>query len=383
MVNVVAGIVGWRTFLAGCVLMVMLVGCQAGLAPSPGTPAPSSLQRAPLRIFWVNSYALDTPWSSHVRIGILDALNRFGYQYSDNTLVWSMYNMNVTPELSARDLMPLTDRAITAIQAFEPDVVIISDDEAAEAIVPRYPDPDVKFVLCGVHPEVDRRGLLRDNVVAVIEQIYPVQTVEMAQTFMAAGWGTYLIIGDHSGTGQVYTRLAYDALLRLQFDNDSPPPAIGIAQDWAAWQDLILNTPDNADFILIANYTPLMRTEDDANTAPGDVLDAQPLLVSASEMMRWTLDHAPVPVFALTRAPVTYGAIGGLVPHGYEQGYLAGEMAVQFVEDADNVRGQMVVASNRLTLNAAAARYWGLPIPILFPIAAEVHEYLPPVQGGM
>lgn len=375
----------WRILIAGGLLMVALSGCVASQFPPQPTvtgevPVPEA--SAPLRVFWVNSHTLDQTWSLQMRIGILDALNRAGYKYSDDSLVWNIYNLGVTHVMASSDLVPSAERAIAAIQNFEPDVVIISDDEAAEVIVPRYPDPEMKFVLTGVHPEIGRRGLLRDNVIAVVEEVYPEQTVTMAQTLLASEQGTYLIIGDNSTTGQVYARRAYDALLRFQYEHNGPPPVLGIAGDWDAWKELVLGASEDVDFILIANYMPLPGVPD----TPAALIPREPgdpaTFVSEADMMRWTLGYAPVPVFALTGPPVAYGAVGGLVTNGYEQGYLAGEMAVQFVVEGAPDE-PLVVAPNRLTLNAAAARYWELPIPILFPIAAEVHEYLPSVQGGL
>ena len=99
--------------------------------------------------------------------------------------------------------------------------------------------------------------------------------------------------------------------------------------------------------------------------------------------MAWMSENAPVPVFALWNSAVVNGAVGGLVADRFQQGEYAAQLALGLARDRGPATSlQATSGMNRLVLNATAARNWGLKIPVLFPIVAQVYESVPVAQGG-
>jgi hypothetical protein len=255
------------------------------------------------------------------------------------------------------------DNVLAALEGLTPDVFIVSDEEAVQAILPHMP-PSARGVLCGLNKSLGDSLVSeipgREHLAVVVEPLRPVQTVRMAREF-TGGTGPYFLVGDASLTGQMVTEAAYEMLARPGLGGDVDR---GAADTWAAWKDLVTREGGAAEFVLITAYQPLP--------------DETGELVDGRAMMTWMLQALDVPVFSLVNSLVVDGAVGGLVADGYEQGRLAGELAMAAAEGPDELPR---TGQSKLVINAAAARYWGLDIPALFPVAAEVYRSLPPLTS--
>jgi ABC-type uncharacterized transport system substrate-binding protein len=342
-----------------------LVACAARadvVLPEP-TSSPSSMQA--LRVLWVNSYGSTDPWAMQIQTGILEELARNGYDRVASTLVWEAVHMNIERQTMIQNILPQADEAIAKIQDFAPDLVIVSDNEAAEAVIPRYPDPDLPFVFCGLSGDPEDYDLVRPNVSGVVEKLYPVQTVEIARAFVP-GSGNYIILSDASVTGNSDAVHVFEEL--QEHYSQLPSPSFWVTAQWQQWQKIVLEAED-FDFIILVSSN--------------FVWDGASRLVDQDELMFWMLENSPVPVFAMSNYAVQKGAIAGLVPSGYEQGMSAGRIVVEFARGTRSLSGQpSTVSHNLLVMNLAAARNWNLRIPVAFPLAGRVYSTLPKSQGG-
>jgi ABC-type uncharacterized transport system substrate-binding protein len=355
----------WRWWFVA--LVALLVACQpAGGQVVAPTPTPSAADGEPLRLFWVNSYTEDSRWALQVQTGIREALARQGYGFADGNVVWGAYHLGVEQAVSSIEVQRLGSEIIEEIRAFEPDVVIVSDDEAVTAVATRVSALDVPLVYCGVNAPVEDTGLLEIDAVGVVERLYARQTVAMARE-LVGGEGPFLVMGDSSVTGIPSTFAVYEELQQAGADL-SASAVVEVAEDWETWQETVITQGAEADFILLTNYLALP----DRNGEP----------VSEQVMMAWMYDHAPVPVFALWNSAVIDGAVGGLVVDRFQQGNLAAQLALGVARDHDVSGTDQAMGMNRLVLNAAAARYWDLQIPVLFPIIAHVYNSVPVAQEG-
>ena len=355
--------------MTGCGLEQMSFrGSPWGQEPAVATlPAggPSEAPEAPLRVFWVNSYAVDDPWALQIRTGLWESLARAGYSVASGTLLWDAYDLQVSSVSSETDLASRAVAALAALGAFDPDVVVVSDDEAVEAIVPELVQGRYTIIACGLTSASGIPSLRRDDVAVVVEPLRPEQTVALAQAFTDATGG-YAVLGDNSMSGQRMLQGVQDVLVSERSAGDVQ---MDTAATWEVWKSRALAGGTDGAFVLVSSYRPLP--------------DAGGNLISEREMMAWMLRHLDVPVFSLSNTLVINGAVGGLVADGYEQGRLAGELAIATARGerdtgASLTRGGMELAGpSRLVMNAAAARHSGLQVPALFPIAAEIYKSLP------
>ncbi len=354
-----------RLSLLGLIIILALaVACGPA---QPATPLPTSaLARAKLRLFLVNSYTEDDFWAQQVRTGILETLARGGYASVDGTLEMGTFHMEMRQVSVIDDVRPAALGAVERLQEFEPDIEIVSGDEATRTIIPLYFDPTLPFVFCGFSSAPRLYGLDLLNVTGVVEALHPVQTVAMAYALVEDAQ-QYMVLGDGSVSGKARALSAYGALLQSEYG--TPAPRFRMAPTWLQWQRTVLEDAREVDFILLASHQ--------------GVTDAAGRLVDEQEVITWMLENSPVPVFALTNIAIINGAVGGLVSYGYEEGVSVGEIVLRLAAGelpADiPIRGP---ARNLLAINLAATRHWNLRIPITFPIAARIYGTLPAAQGG-
>ena len=353
-----------RLLLGLSVLLGVLSSCARSL-PDTAVPVKTPLVPSrPLRLMWINSYAEDNYWSMEIRQGIHDVLTREGYVVETGTLIWQVVMMDVPQYSSLLELYPLADAIIEDIQAFEPDVVLVSDDEAAQTIIPRYSDANLPFVFCGLSSDPQSSDLIRSNVAGVLERLHPVQNLAIARAFVG-GTGNYVILSDASTSGNFDAWEVYTAL--RAYEPEAENPGFWVTNHWELWQDIVLDSGDY-DFILLINSN--------------FVWDTGNQYVSQADLMAWMLENAPVPVFAMSQTAVREGAVAGLVPSGYSQGAIAAENVLRIVRGAHPTSIRTgASADNILVMNLAAASNWGLPIPVSFPLVARVYGALPPDLG--
>lgn len=358
-----------QRILCLCLLLSVLSGCNE--PPLTSAPTETSVSEATLllptvRLMWVNSYADDNSWSLEIRRGIEDVLTRAGYVDNDGSLIWKSVAMNVPSGMPLPGLYPLADAVIAEIQTFQPDVVIVSDDEAARTIIPRYPDLDLPFVFCGLNSDPQEGDLIRYNVTGVLEVLHPIQNLAIARAFVPPSESNnYIILSDASTSGNINAWKVYETL--RAYEPDAVSPAFWVTGQWELWQKIVLDTADY-DFILLisSNF----------------VWDSRGHYVEQAELMAWMLENSAVPVFAMSETAVRSGAVAGLVAPGYDQGAAAAEVALRIAQGSHPASIRTAIpAHNTLVMNLAAAANWRLPIPVAFPLVAHVYTALPHSGG--
>ncbi|MBN2391626.1 MAG: hypothetical protein JXR84_12950 [Anaerolineae bacterium] len=352
------------SLLALLIILTLVVAC--GPTPSPTQTLESAPARTKLRLFLADSYTDDDFWSQQVQQGILEALARGGYATAGGTLEMETFYMDVRQVSAIDEATPAALRAIERLADFEPDIVIVSGDEAARTIIPLYFDPTLSFVFCGVSGDIDSYGLDLLNVTGVAQAQHPVQTIALAYA-LVEGAQQYMVLGDSSVSGKSRALSAYGVLLQSEYG--TPEPRFRIAPTWLQWQSTVLEDAREVDFILLASHQ--------------GVTDATGRLIDEKEVITWMLENSPVPFFALTDIAIINGAVGGLVSYGYEEGVSVGEVVLRLAAGeppADiPIRGP---ARNLLAINLPSTRQWNLRIPITFPIAARIYGTELAAQGG-
>ncbi|MEJ5309516.1 MAG: hypothetical protein WHX52_07065 [Anaerolineae bacterium] len=348
--------------------LILLLSLLFACSPPPtATPLSTSVPaRDRLRLFLVNSYGEDDFWAQQVRTGILETLARGGYASVDGTLEMETFYMDVRQVSAIDQATPAALRAVERLVEFEPDIVIVSGDEATRTIIPLYFDPTLPFIFCGVSNTRSLEGVEHAHVTGILESLHPVQTVALAYA-LVEGAQQYMVLGDGSISGRSRALSAYGALLQSEYG--TPAPRFRMAPTWAQWQKTVLEDAREVDFILLASHQ--------------GVTDAAGRLIDEKEVITWMLENSPVPVFALTNIAIINGAVGGLVSYGYEEGVAVAEVVLRLAageRPADIPIHQP--ARNLLAINLAAARHWNLRIPITFPIAARIYGTLSTAQGG-
>lgn len=359
---------GWkRVLLLGAALW--LVACQS----SGGTgfnlpPTPTAVPAAHLRLFWVDSYSADNPWSAQIRLGLVETLARQGYAQPQGNFELGEFHLELQEQLTLTEVETRMGEAMAAVDAFAPDVLVVSDDEAVKTLVPHYAGASFPVVFCGLNGELAPAALAGANVTGVLELPRVEQTLRIAQAFMPEA-RRFLFLGDASPSG---LSVLVSVLDQLKMSNPlgAAEPQLSVTSDWTFWQQAVLSETTGVDFILLGRYDQLYRP--DGRQLP------------PVEVMRWTWAQSPVPVFALWDSAVQEGAVGGLTITGYEQGAEAARLVVQILGGQPPATlTPHAPPRNLLAVNLASAQHWQLPIPVQFPLTAQIYRSQPaPLEGG-
>lgn len=353
-------------------LLVALVGASCSLnVQEPNTPTSiptAEVGGQPFRLFLVRTYSEEDSWSNRIRTGVLERLAQLDYAQASQNLVFSEFALRAE---TLRDSVEIEDRVATAIQEikeFNPDVVIVADDEAARWIIRRYPDPTQPFVFCGLNTRAWEYGLSRLSVTGVLETTYPLQTVYLAGAMEGRLPEKVLFLSDESIASTAESEEMRTTLLSAE-DVAIEEFVSNQTSDWEDWQALVLEEAGTFDLLLLGYFKNLVNDD-------GDYIPERTVL-------QWTLENSPTPVFGLQLNTSEDGAVGGLAVSGYTQGQEAAELALEIFRGAEPASlSHRIPKRNVLVVNVVAARYWDLDVPLELLIAARIERNFPIAVGG-
>jgi ABC-type uncharacterized transport system substrate-binding protein len=115
------------------------------------------------RIFWLDSYDTDNPWAKNIGLAIQDTFTGYDVDLKAFHMDTKRYNSEQQIQRAAR-------KAVAEIKAYQPDVVIASDDNASKYVVmPFFKNASLPVVFCGVNHAPNLYGYPYRNATGIIE----------------------------------------------------------------------------------------------------------------------------------------------------------------------------------------------------------------------
>ncbi len=251
-----------------------------------------------LRFFVVSSYHREYLYSQETNKGFCAAMLQFGYldtpqqaeRYTKNDYIESSKAIiqkawmdtkrkNSKPEMEAA-AMQITQ----AIKAFEPDLLFLGDDNAANYIGNQFLDTEIPIVFWGINNTPVKYGLVDrpehpgHNVTGVVELGYYEETLQLLKT-LVPHVKTFAILSDESETGRSHVKaiesLAREGKLPLEWVE-----TVSTGQ-FSVWKQKALELQEKVDAFFVAQYTVLK--------------DEQEQYISAEEVTKWYLTHIHIP----------------------------------------------------------------------------------------
>lgn len=127
------------------------------------------------KVMFIDSYHVGFKWSDGVTRGILGALNMKmnddgSVDDSNSTVKLKIVKMDTKRNKSKEFIEQAAKKAKEEIDAWKPDVVIASEDNAAKyLIVPYLKDKELPVVFCGVNWDASGYGFPAENVTGMVE----------------------------------------------------------------------------------------------------------------------------------------------------------------------------------------------------------------------
>lgn len=303
---------GW----GGAFLLMML------LSASAAADAPKCL--------FVSSYHQGYAWSDGVERGLRQML-------ADKCQI-RQFDMDTKRRKSEQEKAGAASEARALIEAWQPDVVITADDNAAKYLIqPYFKDAALPFVFCGINWTVREYGFPYKNVTGMIE-IAPVRTMIEEAMGLVPSARRVLYIGANTST----ERKNADRLRRaaeakaLQFEQQLASSLDAWVAAYRAGQDF--------DFIIVGSNAGI-NDWDDANAVAAIKPLSRRLTVTNHEWMM------PVTMLGMTKV-------------AEEQGEWAARVALQILDGM--APDTIPVVANRkwdLFLNPVLIDAAGLTLP--------------------
>lgn len=314
-------------------------------------------------ILVLHSYDPDYAWVRDINVG-LNRVFKEKYLYQ---VRWYYMDTKRHPSPAFKTSAGIAARHVIA--STHPDVVIAIDDDAQEFAMRHFVnDPRVAIVFAGVNREAADYGYTgAANATGILERI-PLGAMRDALASARALAPPdrpvrIAYIGDRSET------VDGDARQVRQFDwRPLTLDAVLQVDTWPAWQAGVTHLCARNDALLLSGYRRLRRSASD----PG--------LVPAQEVVAWTEAHSACPVVSFNGFYTEEGGMLAIGTSPYEQGEVAGALALQIVLAQRTPASLPVRASTQfiVSMRGARMRARGLVLPDVYEAAARTgNQYLP------
>ncbi|MGD9364777.1 MAG: ABC transporter substrate binding protein [Desulfobacteraceae bacterium] len=206
--------------------------------------------QAAKRVLYIDSYHQGFPWSD----GITEAVQSV-MAGQDVTLKIIRLDTKNHPDEAYKKQVALKAKA--TIEAFRPDVVIASDDNASKyIIVPYYKDARLPFVFCGVNYTAEPYGFPFSNVTGMVELPPAIKLIYSLKHFSRI------------------TKVGYLAADTLTERKDGQFTKRDVREDFveryvstfSQWQREFIKLQDEVDALIIGNNGGIKGWDDDEAT---------------------------------------------------------------------------------------------------------------------
>jgi ABC-type uncharacterized transport system substrate-binding protein len=265
------------------------------------------------RVLILHSYGTDYAWTRDIDVGLrrgLGDLHRF-------SLRWHYMDLKRHPWPDSRQLAGVQARRI--IDEWKPELIIAVDDDAQQYAAKYYVNhPGIRIVFAGVNGSIEPYGYDKANNVTGVLERPPVPAMKDA-LLLAAGSRKPLRIMEISDDSENVKR---DHEFMHQADW-APVVHTGteLVDTFPAWQSAVLAAGGKADVIMTINYRQLRRSKEDARLVPPE------------EVVRWTVEHATIPMVGINGFFVEDGGMLAIAKSPFEQGEAAAAMARKMLDD--------------------------------------------------
>lgn len=331
------------------------------------------------RVFVVSSYHKTYLWSQSTQKGLTEAMLFYGYlenreqikAFTRNDRVVSAKAviqkewMDTKRKNSPRDIALATFRIMKAIQKFNPDIVLLGDDNAANYIGNQLLDTEVPVVFWGINGLPLKYGLIESmdspghNITGVWQAGYHKESLELLHALVPDA-RTFAILSCDSVT----SRAKVKQLQRLSKEGKLPLKIVDtvLTNSFSEFKRRVLELAEKVDAFFILNHDTF---KDDQ----GNHLDM--LTVG-----KWYLENVRKPEASHEDQFVREGMLLTANDSGYNQSYKAFEMAYDILEQGLNPSRMRTMTPPRgpLTVNRIRAKMLGISLDDKMDIIEEIVE---------
>jgi ABC-type uncharacterized transport system substrate-binding protein len=315
----------------------------------------------------VDSYSRDYLWSQNTRQGLCAALLQHGYLESQEQVealiardevesaasVVQIAWMDTKRKSSEPEMVAAAARVTELAKTFQPDLLLLGDDNAAHYLGNQFLDTELPIVFWGVNNTPVKYGLVDNaerpghNVTGVYQTGYYAEGLELLKT-LAPGITTFAVLADASETARAFAKnieaLSQQGALPLALVETVS------TNDFAVLKQKALDLQGRVDAFFVAPWASLK----------GD----QGQYVPPEEVAAWYLESITIPEATGNVQYVQYGLLCAADDSGYKQAFEAVRMAHDILANGADPATLRPLTPTRgsLVVNRRRARQLGLTL---------------------
>lgn len=313
------------------------------------------------RIFVVSSYHREYLWSQDTQKGLCAALHEFGFIDSNEqaaeftekdylesaSAVLKKTWMDTKRKGGKSDVMAATIRVMDEISQFDPDIVLLGDDNAANYIGNQLVDTDTPVIFWGVNGTPLKYGLLDSlkkpghNVTGVYQAGYLKECLYFLKK-ISPEVEAFAVLSDDSPTGRSKAK----AIKNLHDRGELPLKLVDTVttNQVDEWKSKAVELQGKVDAFFVLNHNSLK--------------DANERVVDQLEIGAWYLRNISKPECAGEKQFAQEGMLSVCDDSGYNQGYEAMKLAWRILRHGERAgdievkapgRGPFIVNRQRAT----------------------------------
>ena len=347
-----------KKFLCSFAIILFVASFQ-----SPGYGASGKL-----RIFVVSSYHREYLWSQDTQKGLCAAFKDFKFLENDsqaeeftendfvetNAVVIKKAWMDTKRWDKKNEIAAITIEILREMKAFNPDLILLGDDNATNFIGAYWVNTRVPVVFWGVdfdplaYGYIDTMAHPGHNVTGVYQsgETYAESLRTLKKLF--PDLKTFAILSDGSETGRAKSRM----ITRLAEEGRLPLRLVDTVEtrSFSEWRDKALELQEKVDAFFVVNHASLKND--------------QGVPVDSLEVGAWYLAHIKKPEAGPEKQFVQEGMLLSVDDSGYKQGYEAGRMADRILHQRESPAGMAVIAPTRGTIMVNRQRAAALGVDV-------------------
>ncbi|WP_319779395.1 ABC transporter substrate binding protein [Maridesulfovibrio sp.] len=267
----------------------------------------AAVAQAKPKVLYIESYHIGYKWDQELSRGfksvLKDEVELFNFQLDTKRLPVSEYSERA--DLAWRYYLDVN-----------PDLVVLSDDNAMKLLSGRFSKTDTPVVYMGINDNPRIYSRLGNNITGVLERPLYKRTVKYLKELLNLDDGKVLILLDEGTTSEVFKEVVFKDRKSLLISGIKTD--VWSCSDYSEWQKAVKNARKNGyKAIIVGLYHRLF--DDGVN-------------IDGEKVLSWTSENSPVPIFAFWEMSVGRGrAVGGMVLSGEVQGQAAGKIVLQIL----------------------------------------------------
>lgn len=324
-------------------------GAALTCAALPGSVAAQARGRA-YKILHIMSYHSPWRWTDDQWAGFREAMR-------DVTAEYRVFQMDTKQNSSPEAKERKGREAAALIDAWKPDLVYTTDDDAQAYVTRHYVNTPLPFVFSGVNADPTTYGFVGSrNVTGVLEVVHVAQSVRLLQAIVPAARRIAAVFDGDTMWNPVRAQMEKQ-LAALPGTDIVAWDAIGT---FAEYKRKIAAYPGHADAIALIGIFNF-KDERGANVPYRDVL-------------RWTSDNSRLPDFGFWDDRVRYGTLCAATVAERAQGFAAGRIARAILAEGKSPSSFPMAPTDkgRPVISLARANRLGIKVKSGLLLSAEI-----------